>query len=274
MEWKIDAEEILDLKHNKKLEHFGFSYERGGAHTARTIMLSELRELMAYVGNGDARQVDYIQAIRTENCLGKRSGKTRALTFRHLADLYALNPSLLVFRILRFFWQRDVDGQPLLAVLCAYTRDPILRATVPFVLRFQEGATVTREATEEFIDAQEPGRFSKATLKSTAQNINSSWTQSGHLAGRIRKVRVRAVATPGTVSVALLLSYVSGLRGESLFKSDFTRMLDCSFEKTIELAEDASRRGWISLKRVGQVVEVLFPNLITAQEMEWLREQN
>ena len=26
--------------------------------------------------------------------------------------------------------------------------------------------------------------------------------------------------------------------------------------------------------RVGQVIEVLFPNLITAQEMEWLREQN
>ena len=96
----------------------------------------------------------------------------------------------------------------------------------------------------------------------------------GHLAGRVRKVRARAVATPGAVSVALLLGYVSGLRGESLFKSDYTKMLDCSFERTIELAEDASRRGWISLKRVGQVVEVLFPNLITAQEMEWLREPN
>jgi hypothetical protein len=67
---------------------------------------------------------------------------------------------------------------------------------------------------------------------------------------------------------------VSGLRGELLFKSDFTRLLDCSYQKTIELAEEASRRGWISLKRVGQVVEVLFPNLITAREMEWLREQN
>ena len=217
---------------------------------------------------------DYLDAIQTANCLGKRSGKTRTLTFRHLADLYALDPSVLVFRALRFFWQRDVDGQPLLAALCAYARDPLLRATAPFALGFQEGATVTREAMEEFIDALEPGRFSKATLKSTAQNINSSWTQAGHLAGRVRKVRASAVATPGTVSLALLLGYVSGLRGESLLKSDFTRMLDCSFEKTIELAEDASRRGWISLKRVGQVVEVLFPNLITAQEMEWLREQN
>jgi hypothetical protein len=264
----------VENKHNNKLERLGFSYERGGVHTARTMMLAELRALLSFVDATNAARADYLEAIQTANCLGKRSGKTRTLTFRHLADLYALDPSLLVFRALRFFWQRDVDGQPLLAALCAFSRDPILRATAPFVLDFQEGATVTREGMEEFIDAQEPGRFSKATLKSTAQNINSSWTQSGHLAGRVRKVRARAVATPGTVSLALLLGYVSGLRGESLFKSDFTRMLDCSFEKTIELAEDASRRGWISLKRVGQVVEVLFPNLITAQEMEWLREQN
>src|ERR1019366_3966222 len=105
-------------------------------------------------------------------------------------------------------------------------------------LGLREGEIVDREALEDFIDAQEPGRFSNATLKSTARNINSSWTQSGHLTGRIRKVRTRAVATPGTVSLALLLGYVSGLRGESLFKSEFTRMLDCSFDKTIELAED------------------------------------
>ncbi len=268
------APRVSEGINNNKLERLGFSYERGGVHTARTMMLVELRALLSYVDSADAARADYLEAIQTANCLGKRSGKTRTLTFRHLADLYALDSSLLVFRALRFFWQRDVDAQPLLAVLCAYSRDPILRATASFVLTFQEGATVTREEMEEFIDAQEPGRFSKATLKSTAQNINSSWTQSGHLSGRVRKVRARAVGTAGAMSFALLLGYVSGLRGESLFMSDFARMLDCSFEKTIELAEDASRRGWISLKRVGQVVEVLFPNLITAQEMEWLREQN
>lgn len=57
-------------------------------------------------------------------------------------------------------------------------------------------------------------------------------------------MRSRAVATPGTVSFALLLGYVSGLRGESLLKSDYTRMLDCSFDRTIELAEDASA-AWL-----------------------------
>jgi len=258
----------------KLLERLGFSYERGGVHTARTMMLLELKSLLSFVGSIDATKAEYLDAVQTKNCLGKRSGKTRILTFRHMVDLYGLDRNLLVFRALRFFWDRDVEGQPLLALLSAYTRDPLLRSSASFILGFHEGEPVKREALEAFIDEQEPGRFSDATLKSTAQNINSSWTQGGHLAGRARKVRVRAVATPGSVSLALLLGYVSGLRGETLFKSDFTKMLDCSFDRTIELAEDASRRGWISLKRVGQVIEVLFPNLITEQEMEWLREQN
>jgi len=108
-----------DNKQNNKLERLGFSFERGGVHTARTMMLGELRALLSYVNNAEAAKTEYLKAIQTANCLGKRSGKTRALTFRHLADLYALDPSILVFRALRFFWQRDGDGQPLLAALRA-----------------------------------------------------------------------------------------------------------------------------------------------------------
>lgn len=263
-----------EIKLNNKLERFGFSYERGGVHTSRTIMLGELKALLSFVDKGDAPKTEYREAILTANCLGKRSGMTRSLTNRHLVDLYALDPNVALFRALRFFWQRDIDGQPLLAGLCAYSRDPILRGSAPLIFGFDEGATVQREAIIDFIDSLEPGRFSKATLKSTAQNISSSWTQTGHLSGRVRKLRARAIATPGSASFALLLGYIAGLRGESLINSEYTRFLDCSFDRTIELAEDASRRGWITLKRVGQVVEVLFPNLITAQEMEMLREQN
>ncbi|MBU4326272.1 MAG: hypothetical protein KKB91_00810, partial [Proteobacteria bacterium] len=84
----------------------------------------------------------------------------------------------------------------------------------------------------------------------------------------------RALPTAGSVSYALLLGYLTGVRGESLFKTDYAKLLDCSFEKAIELTAEASRKGWIVFKRVGDVIEVLFPNLINEQEMEWLREQN
>lgn len=257
-----------------KLTRFGYRFGRGGVHSSRTMMLTELRALLSYVDKADASKAEYLEAIQTVNCLGKRSGKTRVLTYRHLVELYTLDPSFVLFRALRFFWQRDTSGQPLLAALLAYSRDPIFRSSASIVLAYQEGATVAREVLEDFIDNQEHGRFSPATLKSTAQNINATWTQAGHLTGRARKVRTQALATPGAVAFALLLGYLAGQRGENLFSSEYMRLLDCSFNRAIELAEDASRRGWITLKRVGQVIEVVFPNLITAQEMEWLREQN
>ena len=259
---------------NKQLSRFGFSFERGGAHSSRTMMLDELRFLLDYVGRPEAEKSDYLQAIDNENCLGKRSGKTRTLTYRHLVDLYSLDPTRVIFRALLYFWNRDIDGQPLLALLCTFARDSIFRSTAPFILKFPEGATITRESLEDFIDAQEPGRFSKATLKSTAQNINSTWTKFGHLYGRARKVRTRAKPTAGSVSYALLLSYLTGVRGQALFQTEYVKLLDCTFDKAIELAEEASRKGWIVFKRVGDVIEVLFPNLINQEDMEWLREQS
>jgi len=261
-------------KYNNKLERFGFSFERGGAHTARTMMLEDLTALLTYVNRPEADKSDYLHAINDENCLGKRSGKTRRLTYRHLVDLYALDRSKVLFRALLYFWNRDMDGRPLLALLCTFARDAIFRSTAPFILQFHEGATVTRDSLEEFIDAQEPGRFSKATLTSTAQNINATWTKSGHLYGRARKVRCRAHPTAGSVSYALLLGYLTGVRGQALFQTEYIKLLDCPLDKAIELAEEASRKGWIVFKRVGDVIEVLFPNLLNPEEMEWLREQN
>ncbi|HPD69365.1 MAG TPA: hypothetical protein P5018_05155 [Rectinema sp.] len=259
----------------EKINHlspFGFSFERGGAHTARTMMLSELRALLAYVNRPEAEKSDYLKAIVAENCLGKRSGKSRTLTYRHLVDLYSLDRTKLLFRALLYFWYRDIEGQPLLALLCTFARDSIFRSTAPFILQFPEGVTVTRESLEEFLDSQEPDRFSKATLKSTAQNINATWTQSGHLSGHARKIRTRAHPTAGSVSYALLLGYLTGVRGQALFQTEYAKLLDCSIDQAIELAEEASRKGWVVFKRVSNVIEVLFPNLINQEEMEWLRE--
>ena len=259
---------------NNNLIRFGFSFERGGAHIARTMMLEELGTLLAYINHPEATKADYFQAINEENCLGKRSAKTRALTYRHLVSLYALDPAVMLFRSLLFFWRRDFKGQLLLALLCAYSRDAVLRSTAPYIQSHACGVSIIRESLEEFIDNLEPGRFSKATLKSTAQNINSTWTQSGHLIGKVRKTRSQATATAGTVAYALLIGYLTGARGERLFYTEYAKLLDCTADRAMELAEEASRRGWIVFKRVGDVMEVLFPNLITAQEMEWVREQS
>ena len=264
------------MKHsnNNILSRFGFRFDNGSAHTARTMMLEDLQLLLSYVNHLDSSKNDYLKAIKEDNCLGKRSGKTRILTSRYLVYLYSLDSSTTIFRALRYFWERDIDGRPLVALLCSYSRDSILRLSEPFIVQLTEGEIITREALEEYIDEKEPDRFSKATLKSTAQNLNSTWTKSGHLIGKVKKVRSRAIATPGSVSYALFLGYLTGIRGESLFTTEYTCLLDSSKARLIELAEDASRRGWIVFKHIGNVMEVQFPNLLTAQEKEWIHEQN
>jgi hypothetical protein len=268
------AKNIRNSLNNSYLTKLGFSFEKGGAHIARTMMLTELCSLLASVDAVDATKFAYQAAIEEDNCLAKRSTRTRRLSYRHLVDLYSLDTATVLFRALRYFWQRDQEGQPLLALLCAFARDAVLRDSAPLIAKAIRGAVVSREEMEEHIDRLDPGRFSEATLKSTAQNVNSTWTQSGHLSGRARKVRSQAQATPGSTAYALLLGYLTGTRGDSLFRTDYAKLLDCPFEKALDLAELASRKGWIQYKRIGDVIEVLFPNLLTKEELERLREQN
>lgn len=241
---------------------------------ARTMMLLELRHLLDAVPEPSSSITAYTRAIEEDNCLGKRSRKTRVLTRRHLAALYALNPDTTLFRTLRYFWQRDPEGRPLIACLCAYARDPLLRTSAPFVLKLTAGQSFSREALEDYLDEKYPDRFSQATLSSTVRNIASTWTQSGHLIGRVKKIRSRATASAGSTAYSLLLGFLTGERGQTQFKTDYARLLDCSFEIAVEFAETASRKGWIVFKRVSNIIEVSFPALLTDPEVEWIREQN
>ncbi|MDD2467994.1 MAG: hypothetical protein PHI97_28790 [Desulfobulbus sp.] len=267
----MSTDQLTDPK-KERLARFGFAFPLGSPHVSRTYMLAELGILLEYSQQGKMSREDYIGAIVADNCLGKRTEKNRMISKRYLLELYSLDTKYLLFRALLFFWYRDPDGHPLLALLCSYCRDPLLRESAEFIFAATEGTVVTRQTMEEYLESAHPGRFSAGKRVSNAKNINSTWTQAGHLSGRTNKVRTRALPTAGNVSYALLLGYLTGVRGPSLFRTEYARLLDCSFEKAVELAEDASRKGWIVFKRVGDVIEVLFPNLISEQEMEWLRE--
>mgnify|MGYP003813207809 CR=1 FL=1 len=239
---------------------------------ARSSMYEELVQLLDYIEDVAAPAERYRHAILEDNCLAKRSGRSRSLTLRHLSDLYTLDPSVPIFRTLRYFWQRDAAGRPLLALLCAYARDALLRTSWQFVSGIPYGSAITRETTEGFLRHVETDRFSAATLRSTAQNLNTSWTRSGHLTGRIEKVRTQAHATTGAAAYAYYLAHVSGARGLGTFETGYARLLDCPQDKAIDLAHDASARGWLRFRRIGDVAEIAFPELLTTAEQEWLRE--
>lgn len=257
-----------------ELSRFGFSPTGGGVHSARTMMFGELGLLLSVVPDVTALPATYVQAVVQDNCLAKRSIANRRRTAQHLLTLYSLDPSLALFRALRTFWRRDPIGRPLLALCCACSRDMLLRQTVPFVVDRSEGSVVTRTELEGYLEAEHPGRFSGATLKSVAQNINATLTDSGHLAGKAVKTRSHATATAGAVAYALLLGYLEGARGMGLLSTDYAMLMDCSKERIVELASDASARGWIVFKHISDVYDVSFPSLLTSEEMEWVHEQS
>lgn len=251
---------------------FGFGGEAGGAHLARSYMLEDLQTLLAYAQDAETPKARYQTAVIDENCLGKQSGQTRKLTYRHLRELYALDPAVPIFHALRYFWDRDPEGQPLLALCCACARDSLLRASVLLIRDLPVDAPLPRAAMEEFLTASFPGRFSPATVKSAAQNLLTTWTKSGHLAGRTDKVRARAVATPGATAYALYLGTLLGARGQLLFDNPYATLLDCPIGERYDLADMAARRNWLVMRRISDVVEVSFPALITEVNRGWFRE--
>lgn len=113
-------------KEYKPLTSFGFSIGTGSIHTKRTMMLKELTTLLEIVSDPKASFDDYKKAIIEENCLGKPSMATRRYTADYLKTLYALDPEVILFRVLHYFWDRDLSGRPLIAFLCAFARDPLL----------------------------------------------------------------------------------------------------------------------------------------------------
>jgi hypothetical protein len=199
--------------------------------------------------------------VRDQNCLAKRSGRTRQLTARHLTELYGLDPANPVCAGLRFFWSRDLVAQPQLAFLSAVARDSLLRDIAPLILAKPVGTLVTREWVEGHIEARWPARFSPATRKSAAQNINSSLTKAGYLQGRSKKFRTQLVPAMGTAAYALYLAWLQGGRGELLLQSPYCTLLDANPDRLLELATHASAKGWMVMRRIDSVIDIDFPAL-------------
>ncbi len=239
-------------------ESLGFRSGSMSVHTSRTMMLEELGLVLDRVSQ-IARKGEYELAIVEQNVLGKPTRTTRQRTVRRLSELYALDPACSVFRLLRTYWGVDPAGRPMLAFLTAVARDPLLREMTPFVLRVPIGEVVGPQEIGIHLGEKYPGRFQPTTKHSTAQNLASSWTQAGYLQGKVRKVRVRPPVTPVVLTYAVTLGHLCGLRGKMLVHSPWTDLLDRKPAELLDLAFEASSRGWLNYKAAGGVVDITFP---------------
>ena len=247
------------------LQEAGFRWGDIGTHTSRTIMLHELRLLLDCCPQ-DADRDAYLTAIHEGNCLEKRTAATRKLSSQRLSELYALDPDVPLFRVMRRCWYADSDGQALLALLLALARDPLLRVTASSVLRMRPGEELARQQMTDALSRAVGSRLSESTLDKVVRNTASSWTQSGHLKGRGRKVRQNVAPTATVTAFALLLSYIAGTRGAALFETLWAHALDAPPGDLMHLAMDARRLGFLDMSQSGGVVDVAFSRLLAPDE--------
>lgn len=247
------------------LSKLGFRFGLNGPHAARTMMLDDLRLLLAHT-SPQASRSDYMSAVVDGNVLGKPTRKARELALRHMATLYALDPANPIFRALRRLWPLNEAAQPLLALAIALARDPLLRGTQSFILEQAAGAEVPREAMEAHLNGTHPERFSSASLKSFAQNVAGTWTAAGFLHGRVRKLRVVVQPYPESAALLLFLGYLEGRTGQRLFSSDWTNLIGRSPHELDALANAASHRGLLVFMNAGGVKELRFPGYLTPDE--------
>jgi hypothetical protein len=246
------------------LKAFGLKFSSGGAHISRTMMLAELGMALASVPQGSAA-ADYREAILQQNVLGKTTGSTRQKSLRHLRELYALDEATPIFGLLRRLHATDAASLPLLAVLVAWARDPLLRATTEPVMDVLEGERVQVASLAQALEVAFPNQYSDLNKNKIARNAASSWTKSGHLAGRTKKIRQHVKPTVAAVTMAFFLGNIAGYHGAVVFSNPWCHLLDLSADRAKAIGFDAHRAGLLNLRAVGDVVELSFPLLAEFQ---------
>jgi hypothetical protein len=234
------------------LSELGFRFGDKGAHTSRTMMTAEIGQLFEACPE-DTQKREYAESIEEGNILGKSTASTRHLTFQRLSEIYGLDPGIPIFRHFRAFWKLENKARPLLAVMVALARDPLLRATARPVLETHPGQDISKQDVKNSLAQDARDRLNPDSLDKVL---------------RSRKIRARAQASPVSTVFALLLGYFFGLRGPSLFESLFARTLDLPASELMRLAVEANGMGIVLFKQLGGIFEVSFDGILTAREKE------
>lgn len=253
------------LSHSARL---GFVAGEHGAHSHATVMVRDLETLFkATVPN--AGLADYARLVVVENILGKRTAAARKHTLNNLVNLYALDPRVPVFRIFRELWHRESAGRPLLALICAVARDPLVRGSAQIVLDLSPGLTLNSGTLAASVGRQ----MAPATVNAIGARLLSTWAQAGFLNSARRRMRIRPGATPGAATYALALGYMEGSRGSLLLTTPWTRLLDSPPDEVLSLVRQAARHGWIGYRAAGDVMDLRVEAWFTNEERGWCNGQ-
>ena len=244
---------------------------RRSAISSKSIGAHELEAVLTAVP-AHAGASAYRNAIVVDNVLGLATHAGRSWRYKTLRRLYRMDPESLLFRALRDLWDVTPTARPVLACLMAMANDTVFRATAEVIVELPYGQTVTTNAFVARLDEVFPGAYSESTASAVAGKASMSWEQTGHLTGVRPGVRERmpAACEPGNVAYALLLGHLQDLRGQALFDTVWTSVLDRPRSQLVELATMASQQGMLEFRSAGGVVEVGFSKLLRPLEGQLL----
>ncbi|WP_395155006.1 hypothetical protein [Ilumatobacter sp.] len=227
---------------------------------SHTIGIPHLVELLREVPSG-ARAEHYRDAVVDGNILGRPTQAGRQRSVRHLRELYFLDPARPEFTALRHFWDIDPSSRPLLAGQLAFTRDELLRASFAAIADLRAGSSVTSADLTAAVAALFGSEMAESTLGKTGRNTGACWTQTGHLAGRAKKVRTAVNAQPTAIAYAAYLGHLAGGRGLGVLDNPWSQILEIAPGRSLEALREAHTHGLLNLLVAGNVVDVSFPAL-------------
>ncbi|HRE28787.1 MAG TPA: hypothetical protein PK954_19240, partial [Anaerolineales bacterium] len=97
---------------------------------------------------------------------------------------------------------------------------------------------------------------------------------SGHLSGRVKKVRTLPEPTATSAAYAMFVGYLAGLRGVTLLNSVFGELVSASRAQLQSALNLAAAKGLLSLRQAAEVVEFDFSGLLTRTEQGLLHESS
>jgi len=206
---------------------------------------------------------DIRNKVYNENILQKKSISGREKSFSFLKRIYGLDKNLPIYNALRWAWSvSDENEHSLLALLCALSRDTSLRITAPYILSLPAGKLADKERISSIIEQAYPNRYSHSVIASMSRNLLSSWTQSGHLRGLVKKIRAKANSNTSSCVFALAVGYLAGYRGRMLLDTIWVRVLDANEYEIQEYLQRAMKKRWIHYRQSGGMMEISFKDEI------------
>jgi hypothetical protein len=132
----------------------------------------------------------------------------------------------------------------------------LLRESAAAVLPAAQGTPIRWTNIAASLEARYQERFSYKMVRSLAQNCASTWTQSGHLRGRVNKIRAQAQPTAAVAALSGLLATVCGFGGPALLESPWFDILDLPPGERLALLRQAEAQGYARIRTAGDMLEI------------------